>query len=288
MASSSAPNSRREPSSSDTVRAAGSIDDTRRAEQQLDAPLAIELRRPQRNPVVLRLAGQIVFRQVRTIDRRIRIGADHRDRTVVAFAPQHVGGRQPGGAAADDHDRRRSATVRPQAAVESCGAAASRARTPCRPDARRASTRSDRAPARAARSPVRRLKHAWCRGSAPCRRRPVRRRAGRGSACSARRRRTTRRPRADQHLVVADMSQHRRAVSHAVDGNTSREIGCVDLLGVIHEGPLVDCSVPSRTLHRAALSSISFFTIWMVPARRSRAPPDCQRAPVIARVASTS
>ena len=41
------------------------------AQLQIDAALAVQIRRPQRNPVVLRFAGQVVLRQVRPIDRRI-------------------------------------------------------------------------------------------------------------------------------------------------------------------------------------------------------------------------
>ena len=77
-----------------------------RAEQQLDAPFREVLRRPQRNPVVLRMTGEIVFRQVRPIARRCIIRADHRDRAVISFPSEHVGRRQPGAAAADDDDGR--------------------------------------------------------------------------------------------------------------------------------------------------------------------------------------
>jgi hypothetical protein len=42
----------------------------------------------------------------------------------------------------------------------------------------------------------------------------------------------------DQHLVLANVSQHHGAVCNAVGGDASREVGCVDLLGVIHDRPL--------------------------------------------------
>ncbi len=88
-------------------RARGRIDrrDTR-SEHELDVPLLVQLRRPHRNPVVLRFSGEIVLRQVRTIDRRVLIAADDRDRVRVAFTTQHVGSRVAGGAAADDDDGR--------------------------------------------------------------------------------------------------------------------------------------------------------------------------------------
>ena len=75
-----------------------------RGEHQLDPIVRVELWRPQRNPVLLRGASQIVLRQVRPVGWRRVVGADDRDLAVVPFAPQHVGGRQPRRAAADDHD----------------------------------------------------------------------------------------------------------------------------------------------------------------------------------------
>lgn len=75
------------------------------SEQQLDPFLAVEILRPQRNPVVLRLTCQEVLRQVGAIDGRILIGADHCDRTVIAFATQHVRRCQASGPATENHDR---------------------------------------------------------------------------------------------------------------------------------------------------------------------------------------
>ena len=67
--------------------------------------LGVQLRRPQRNPLVLCFAGQVVLGQVRTIHGRIVIGADDRHRVLVALTSQHVGRGQTGGATSDDHNR---------------------------------------------------------------------------------------------------------------------------------------------------------------------------------------
>jgi hypothetical protein len=42
------------------------------------------------------MARQIIFRQIRAIGRRRIVRADHRDRAVVAFPSEHIGGRQSG------------------------------------------------------------------------------------------------------------------------------------------------------------------------------------------------
>ena len=60
-----------------------------RAEAQLDRVLGVEFGRAQRDPFLERGTGEIVFRQVRSVDRRIRIGAHYRNRSVVPFAAQH-------------------------------------------------------------------------------------------------------------------------------------------------------------------------------------------------------
>ncbi len=75
-----------------------------RAEPQVDALLLVVLGPAQRNPVFLRRARQVVLRQVGPVHRRIAVGADHRQRPVVALTAQHVGGREPGGATTNDHD----------------------------------------------------------------------------------------------------------------------------------------------------------------------------------------
>ena len=106
MASRSAPYSRRVPFvEADRPRRRIDRRDTR-SEHELDVPLLVQLRRPHRDPVVLRFAGEIVLREVRTIDRRVLIAADDRDGIRVALTAQHVGCREAGGAAADDDDGR--------------------------------------------------------------------------------------------------------------------------------------------------------------------------------------
>ena len=124
-----------------------------RSEHELDVPLLVQLRRPHRNPVVLRFSGEIVLREVRTIDRRVLIAADNRDGVRVAFTAQHVGSREARGTAADDDDGRGVLLSRLVTAPMS--SRASRARTPCRPAARPSSTRSDPARAREALRPSR-------------------------------------------------------------------------------------------------------------------------------------
>src|SRR5215467_12610390 len=71
---------------------------------QVDAAFGIEVVRPERDPIVLRLAGQVILGKIRSVDGWIRVGADYRDRSVVPLATQHVGGGEASGAAADDHD----------------------------------------------------------------------------------------------------------------------------------------------------------------------------------------
>ena len=75
------------------------------AEEQLDAPLHVEVIRPERDPIVLGFTGEEVLRQVWPIDGRIGIGADHQERTVVPLAPQHLGRRHARRTSADDDDR---------------------------------------------------------------------------------------------------------------------------------------------------------------------------------------
>ena len=50
-----------------------------RVEPQVDLVVRVELGRPERNPVLLRRTGQIILGQVRPIDRRVIVGAEHRD-----------------------------------------------------------------------------------------------------------------------------------------------------------------------------------------------------------------
>ena len=76
----------------------------RSPEAQLDAVLAIETRRAQRHPFLGRVAGEIILGQVRPIDRRRVVAAQHDDAAVVVLAPQHLGRGKAGGSAADDDD----------------------------------------------------------------------------------------------------------------------------------------------------------------------------------------
>src|SRR5262245_63737909 len=69
--------------------------------------LGVQVRWPEWQPVVLRLACEKVFRQIGTIDRRIVIGADHRHRTLVAFGAKRIRCGEAGSPATDDHDGRR-------------------------------------------------------------------------------------------------------------------------------------------------------------------------------------
>jgi hypothetical protein len=87
---------------------AGEIDTLdARGEPQVDAPLAVPVVAAQRDPFLGRVAREVVLREIRPIGRRRAVGAEHRQRAVVALAAQHVGGGQSRGATADDHDRLR-------------------------------------------------------------------------------------------------------------------------------------------------------------------------------------
>ena len=63
------------------------------------------IRRPERNPVFLCLARQIILRQVWPIAGRGSVGAQHDERAIVAFATENVRGREASRAPADDDDR---------------------------------------------------------------------------------------------------------------------------------------------------------------------------------------
>ena len=80
------------------------------AELQLDPMLAVEIGRPQRNPFLGRVAGQVVLGQIGSIIWSRVIGAQHRDRAGVALAPQHLGRSVSCRTAADDNDRIRPGT----------------------------------------------------------------------------------------------------------------------------------------------------------------------------------
>src|SRR5690606_15908626 len=85
--------------------AQGQVDTYRlRLHQQAYVMLFVERRWPQRNPVVRRLAGQVILRQIRAVARWENIGADHRDRTAETLAAQCVGRGQPCCTATHDDD----------------------------------------------------------------------------------------------------------------------------------------------------------------------------------------
>ena len=80
-----------------------------RFEEKVDALVRVPFRRAHRDPVVGRVPGEKILREVGPIVRGRCVGADHRDGPVVPFAAQHVRRGEAGGAAADDDDGRRRA-----------------------------------------------------------------------------------------------------------------------------------------------------------------------------------
>src|SRR6266481_4525028 len=78
------------------------------AELQLDPLFPVEIGRAQRYPLLRRVAGQVVLRQIGSIIRSRVIGAQHRDRAGIALAPQHLGRGVSRRTAAEDDDRLRS------------------------------------------------------------------------------------------------------------------------------------------------------------------------------------
>src|SRR5271169_389837 len=77
------------------------------AEFQLDPALGEELGRAQRYPFLRGVSCEIVLGQIGPIVRPRVVGAQHRDRAGVAFAPQHLGCGIYRGTTADDNDRPR-------------------------------------------------------------------------------------------------------------------------------------------------------------------------------------
>ena len=71
---------------------------------QVDGRLIVEIVGAQGQPVFRGAAGEIVFRQVRTVHGRRALAAQHHDVAAKRQPPQHLRRGQPGGAAADDHD----------------------------------------------------------------------------------------------------------------------------------------------------------------------------------------
>jgi hypothetical protein len=73
--------------------------------EKIDPAVAIIVRRPQRNPLFLGRASQVILGKVRTIYWRRGVGTHDGKRTVVALSPQHVGRSQTRGASTHDYDR---------------------------------------------------------------------------------------------------------------------------------------------------------------------------------------
>ena len=73
-------------------------------EPQVDAVLGVEVVAAQRHPFLGRVAGEIVLGEVGPVDRRGVVVAQHDDAALVLLAPQHLGRREAGSAAAHDHD----------------------------------------------------------------------------------------------------------------------------------------------------------------------------------------
>ena len=76
----------------------------RRIEPKVDRVVGIEARVAQRHPFLRRAAGEIVLGQVRPVDRRRVVAAQHDDAALVFPPPQHLGRGESRRAAADDHD----------------------------------------------------------------------------------------------------------------------------------------------------------------------------------------
>jgi hypothetical protein len=72
-------------------------------QSQIDMVVAVEIIRPQRQPVCWRAAGEIILGEVRPVDRRRIVIAQHHDAAAKVLTPQHLGCCESGGAAADDH-----------------------------------------------------------------------------------------------------------------------------------------------------------------------------------------
>jgi len=84
-------------------------------EAQIDAILRVEAVRTERHPVLRRIAGKVVLGEVRPVDRRCVVVAQHHDAAAELLAPQHLGSRKAGSAPADDDDPVRCRAGRPLA-----------------------------------------------------------------------------------------------------------------------------------------------------------------------------
>ena len=75
-----------------------------RLETQVDLVLRIEAFSAQRNPVLRRLAGEVVLGKIGPIDGWRFVVAEHDDAALISFAAQFLGRGKTGRAAADDND----------------------------------------------------------------------------------------------------------------------------------------------------------------------------------------
>ena len=72
---------------------------------QFNIEARIKIRRPQRQIIRGNFAGEIFFAEVGPIIRLLRIGGDQQDFSGESKFTQRFGGRDPGGAGADDDER---------------------------------------------------------------------------------------------------------------------------------------------------------------------------------------
>ena len=75
-----------------------------RAGYELDTVFGIELVRAERQPILWRVAGEIILRQIGPINRGSGIVTDHDDATIEPAPPKHLGGCKAGCSSADNHN----------------------------------------------------------------------------------------------------------------------------------------------------------------------------------------
>ena len=75
-----------------------------RLETKVDAVFRIEAIRAKRKPILGRVAGEIILGEIRPIDRRRIVAAQHDDLAVILLPPEPFGRGEARRAAADDHD----------------------------------------------------------------------------------------------------------------------------------------------------------------------------------------
>src|SRR5215472_519914 len=74
-------------------------------EEKINLAIAIVVSGPQRNPLLLSRACQVIFGKIGTIHGRRVVPTDHRKGAFVAFAPQHVRCCQTSSTSANDDNR---------------------------------------------------------------------------------------------------------------------------------------------------------------------------------------